>query len=75
MYLAEGLGHGFCALTETATVTYLCSTTYRPGHEHGIHPLDPELGIGWPADVAAYIRRHPEYVDLIHPQQRGVFGV
>jgi dTDP-4-dehydrorhamnose 3,5-epimerase len=49
VYLAEGLGHGFCALTERATVTYLCSSTYRPGHEHGIHPLDAELGIAWPA--------------------------
>jgi dTDP-4-dehydrorhamnose 3,5-epimerase len=49
VYLAEGLGHGFCALSERATVTYLCSSTYRPGHEHGIHPLDPELGIEWPA--------------------------
>jgi dTDP-4-dehydrorhamnose 3,5-epimerase len=48
VYLAEGLGHGFCALTEQATVTYLCSSTYRPGHEHGIHPLDPALGIIWP---------------------------
>ncbi|HWS35531.1 MAG TPA: dTDP-4-dehydrorhamnose 3,5-epimerase [Actinoplanes sp.] len=48
VYLAEGLGHGFCALTEGATVAYLCSSTYRPGHEHGIHPLDPELGIVWP---------------------------
>lgn len=51
VYLAEGLGHGFCALTEGATVAYLCSTTYRPGHEHGIDPLDPELGITWPATV------------------------
>ena len=51
VYLAVGLGHGFCALTDTATVTYLCSTTYRPGHEHGIHPLDPELGIAWPSDA------------------------
>lgn len=25
--------------------------------------------------VAAYIKRHPEYQDLIHPQQRGVFGM
>jgi dTDP-4-dehydrorhamnose 3,5-epimerase len=50
VYLAEGLGHGFCALSEQATVTYLCSSTYRPGHEHGIHPLDPELGITWPGD-------------------------
>jgi dTDP-4-dehydrorhamnose 3,5-epimerase len=49
VYLAEGLGHGFCALSERTTVAYLCSSTYRPGHEHGIHPLDPELGIGWPA--------------------------
>jgi dTDP-4-dehydrorhamnose 3,5-epimerase len=49
VYLAEGLGHGFCTLSERATVTYLCSSTYRPGHEHGIHPLDPELGITWPA--------------------------
>ena len=48
VYLAEGLGHGFCALTEGATVAYLCSSTYRPGHEHGIDPLDPELGIVWP---------------------------
>jgi dTDP-4-dehydrorhamnose 3,5-epimerase len=49
VYLAEGLGHGFCALTDGATVAYLCSSTYRPGHEHGIHPLDAELAIGWPA--------------------------
>jgi dTDP-4-dehydrorhamnose 3,5-epimerase len=48
LYLAEGLGHGFCALSERATVTYLCSTTYRPGHEHGVHPLDAELRIAWP---------------------------
>jgi dTDP-4-dehydrorhamnose 3,5-epimerase len=48
VYLSEGLGHAFCALTEGATVAYLCSSTYRPGHEHGIDPLDPELGITWP---------------------------
>jgi dTDP-4-dehydrorhamnose 3,5-epimerase len=46
--LAEGLGHGFCVLSEQATLTYLCSTTYQPAREHTIHPLDPELGIKWP---------------------------
>ena len=50
VYLAEGLGHGFCALTDDATLTYLCSTVYNPTGEHGIHPLDPELGIDWPTD-------------------------
>ncbi|WP_433894518.1 dTDP-4-dehydrorhamnose 3,5-epimerase [Streptomyces sp. CA-111067] len=50
VYLAEGLGHAFLALTDDATVVYLCSQGYAPDREHGIHPLDPALGIGWPAD-------------------------
>jgi dTDP-4-dehydrorhamnose 3,5-epimerase len=50
LYLAEGLGHGFCALTDDATVAYLCSTTYHPAAEHAVHPLDPQLGIDWPTD-------------------------
>jgi dTDP-4-dehydrorhamnose 3,5-epimerase len=53
VFLAEGLGHGFMALSEQATVVYLCSTAYAPGREHGVHPLDPALGIGWPLDGLA----------------------
>lgn len=49
VYIAEGLGHAFAALTDDAHVTYLCSTTYNPSAEHGVHPLAPELGIDWPA--------------------------
>ncbi|GAA1482593.1 dTDP-4-dehydrorhamnose 3,5-epimerase [Gordonia sinesedis] len=48
VYLAEGLGHAFCSLADGSTVTYLCSTGYNPAGEHGIDPLDPELGIDWP---------------------------
>lgn len=48
VYLAEGLGHGFCALTDSATVGYLCSEPYAPTREHGIHPLDPDLALTWP---------------------------
>jgi dTDP-4-dehydrorhamnose 3,5-epimerase len=48
VFLAEGLGHAFLALTDEATVVYLCSTGYAPEREHGVHPLDPELGIAWP---------------------------
>ncbi|ROZ98532.1 dTDP-4-dehydrorhamnose 3,5-epimerase family protein [Gordonia sp. OPL2] len=48
VYLSEGLGHAFCALADGSTVTYLCSTGYNPTAEHGINPLDPELGIDWP---------------------------
>ncbi len=48
LYIAEGLGHGFCALTESVTVGYLCSAPFAPNREHGIHPLDPALDLPWP---------------------------
>lgn len=46
--IGEGLGHAFCALTDGAAVTYLLTTAYDPAVEHGVHPLDPTLGILWP---------------------------
>ena len=48
LFLAEGLGHAFTALSAEATVVYLCSTPYNPSREHGIQPLDPAVGITWP---------------------------
>jgi dTDP-4-dehydrorhamnose 3,5-epimerase len=51
LYLAEGLGHGFYALEDDTTVTYLVSAGYDPEREHEVHPLDPALGISWPDDV------------------------
>ncbi|HEX7104567.1 MAG TPA: dTDP-4-dehydrorhamnose 3,5-epimerase [Acidothermaceae bacterium] len=51
VYLSEGLGHAFMALTDDAVVTYLCSTGYAPDREHGVNPLDAGLGIPWPSDV------------------------
>ncbi|GEK21650.1 dTDP-4-dehydrorhamnose 3,5-epimerase [Cellulomonas xylanilytica] len=48
IYLSEGIGHAFMALEDDSTVVYLCSTGYSPGREHGIHPLDPAIGIDWP---------------------------
>ena len=48
LYLAEGLGHAFCALSESVTVGYLCSEPYAPSREHGINPLDPDLALPWP---------------------------
>lgn len=48
IYLSEGLGHAFLSLEDDSTVLYLCSAPYAPGREHGIHPLDPAIGIDWP---------------------------
>ncbi|GAA2790478.1 dTDP-4-dehydrorhamnose 3,5-epimerase family protein [Saccharopolyspora taberi] len=47
LYLAEGLGHAFVALTDDTVMNYLCSTPYNPSAEHGINPLDPALGLPW----------------------------
>jgi dTDP-4-dehydrorhamnose 3,5-epimerase len=51
VYVPEGLAHAFLALSDEATLLYLCSEGYNPGREHGVHPLDPAIGIDWPDDV------------------------
>jgi dTDP-4-dehydrorhamnose 3,5-epimerase len=51
IYLAEGLGHAFCALVDGSSVAYLVSTPYNPSAEHEVHPLDPALDLPWPKDV------------------------
>ena len=48
LYISEGLGHAFCALTDSVTVGYLCSEPYAPTREHGIHPMDADLALPWP---------------------------
>lgn len=47
VYLADGLGHGFLALTDNACMNYLCSTAYTPGTMLEINPFDPDIGIPW----------------------------
>lgn len=51
VYLAEGLGHCFVALTDDATVSYLVSDVYRPDREHGITPLDETIGLEMPEEA------------------------
>ena len=51
VYLSEGLGHAFLALEDDSTLTYLCSTGYSPGREHGVNPLDPALNLPLPVGV------------------------
>lgn len=49
VYLSEGLGHAFIALSDHTVVNYLCSAPYAPGREHSINPLDTTIGIDWPS--------------------------
>ena len=55
VYLTEGLGHAFCALEDDTAAMYLCTAAYNPTGEHGIHPLDPELGLDIPRDLTANV--------------------
>ena len=51
IYLAEGLGHAFVALTDDATVSYLVTDTYNASREHGISPLDEQIGLVFPPEA------------------------
>ena len=51
VYLSEGLGHAFCALEDNTTAVYLCTAVYNPTGEHGIHPLDPSVGLTFPEGI------------------------
>jgi dTDP-4-dehydrorhamnose 3,5-epimerase len=51
VYVAEGLGHAFIALTDDATLTYLVSDIYKPNVEHDINVLDPQIGLVFPPEL------------------------
>jgi len=72
MHLVEGLGHGFCVLSEQATLTYLSSSVYQPTREHTVNPMDPEIGISWPADNPVLSARDAAAQSLAQAQAAGV---
>lgn len=51
VYIPEGLGHAFVALTDDATVSYLVSQTYNPTAERSLNALDPTIGLTLPDDL------------------------
>jgi dTDP-4-dehydrorhamnose 3,5-epimerase len=48
LYIPPGFAHGYCVLTDTATVVYKCSRFYAPDDDHGIIWNDPTINITWP---------------------------
>lgn len=72
LYLAEGLGHGFVALTDEATVSYVCSTTYNPAVEHTVHPLDADLAIDWGTDAPIMSARDSAAPSLAEAEAAGI---
>ena len=69
IYVSEGLGHCFVALTDDATVSYLVTDVYTPAREHGINPL---------ASVGPMLLQIPVFISLYmllrHDATNGLFG-
>lgn len=57
VYLSEGLGHAFCVLEDDTAAHYLCSAAYNPSAEHGVDPLDPQIGLTFPAGITPLLSR------------------
>jgi dTDP-4-dehydrorhamnose 3,5-epimerase len=55
VFVAEGLGHAFCALRDDTSVSYLVSSVYDPVAERTVSPIDPSLALPWPVDVGELI--------------------
>jgi len=47
LFIGAGLGHGFLALEDNTTISYLLSSPYSPEFEFEIQPTDPELNVNW----------------------------
>jgi len=74
IYIAEGLGHAFVALTPDATVSYLVSDTYNATREHGINPLDERVALVFP-DEAGELLLSPKDIDAPSLEEAAASGL
>lgn len=66
MYVPKGFAHGYQALTDGATVSYLVSEFYVSGAEAGCRFDDPLLSIRWPHPPGALSDKDRAW-PLLHP--------
>lgn len=68
LYIPPGLAHGFCVLSDWATLVYKVSSQYSPDHDAGI--LWNSAGIDWAVDepvLSARDQAHPGLGDFLTP--------
>jgi dTDP-4-dehydrorhamnose 3,5-epimerase len=53
IWVPPGFAHGFLVLSESADVTYKCTTIYHAASNRVIRWDDPEIGVEWPLPVGA----------------------
>ncbi len=50
LYIPPGFAHGFATLSDTADVSYKCTSLYKPEDDANIQWNDPDIGVVWPVD-------------------------
>jgi dTDP-4-dehydrorhamnose 3,5-epimerase len=48
LWIPPGFAHGFCVLSENATVYYKCTSNYVAAAQRSIRWDDPDIGVAWP---------------------------
>ena len=48
LWMPPGFAHGFLVLSESADVSYKCTTVHHASSDRGIAYNDPAIGIDWP---------------------------
>jgi dTDP-4-dehydrorhamnose 3,5-epimerase len=69
LVIPEGFAHGFQTLAPDCELLYLCTAPYAPAFEGGLPPMDPTLGIAWPAEVTKMSQK-----DRSHPPVSETFS-
>ena len=50
LYIPPGFAHGFATLSDSADVTYKCTSLYKAEDDAGIAWNDSDIGVDWPVD-------------------------
>lgn len=67
LWVSEGFAHGFCVLSESALLAYLCTAEYDAEADRSLAFGDPDIGVEWPVDepeVSTKDARAPTLAEL-----------
>ena len=64
VYMAPGIAHGFCVLSDLADLHYKVSRFYDPNDECGLVWNDSEVNIDWPSITPLILQRDATYKSL-----------
>jgi dTDP-4-dehydrorhamnose 3,5-epimerase len=62
LYIPRGMAHGFCSLTDNATVFYSTSTVHTPSHDAGLRY--DSFGFDWPVEKPVISQRDLSFPSL-----------